>query len=85
MRSGRFMLHRDYEALRQSRADADDNSPNPKDSLETLLLVNNTKLPPVPDVMLEKTLPTSLVVPERLILKYFPHSWETSHWIINVS
>lgn len=64
MRSGRLMLHPEYEALRQSRAEADENSHHPKVLLETLVQVKNTELPPVPDLILENPLPPNLVVTE---------------------
>lgn len=63
------MLHRYYEALIQIRADADENSQHATASMETLLRVNEAEIPPVPDLMSEKTLPPNLVVPEPLILR----------------
>lgn len=72
MRSGRLRLHRDYEAPRQFRSDSDENEHHPKASLETLLRVNNAKLAPVPDMMLENPLPPNLVVTEPFSLKYVP-------------
>lgn len=72
MRLRELMLHLDYRALRKSRSDADENSHQPKASLYTLRCVNTAELPPDSDLMLEKPLPPNLVVPEPLILKYFP-------------
>lgn len=71
MKYGRLMLRRDYETLLQSQADADENSDHRKAPLETLLRVKNSELPLLPDLMLENPLPSNLVVPEPLILKYF--------------
>lgn len=50
------MLHSVYEALIQSRPDADENSHHPKVPLETIFRVKNAEIPPVPDLMLEKPL-----------------------------
>lgn len=72
MRSGRLMLHRDHEALRQSLSDANEKSHHQKASLETLLSGNNEDLPPITDLMWENPLPPYFVVPDPLILKHFP-------------
>lgn len=72
MRVGRLTLHRDYEELRQSCGAADENSHYPKEYLENLLRINNSELPPVPELMLESPLSPNLVVTELLILQYFP-------------
>lgn len=63
------MFHPDYEALRQSRSDADVNSHNSKDSLEILLRVKTADIPLGPDLMLENHPPLKFVVTERLIPK----------------
>lgn len=42
----------DYEAVRQTRTNADENSHHPKAPMENRLRINNADLPPVPDLML---------------------------------
>lgn len=73
MGSNVLILHPAFEALRQNRADDDENYHHPKPSLETLLRVKHAALLAVPYLMSANHFQSNLGVPKPLILKNFPN------------
>lgn len=72
MLTGISVFHRDYDVLRASRAKVDETSHHPRANLHTLLRVPLAEPPSTPWWLAENPLPPNLVVPEPLLLQYFP-------------
>lgn len=66
------MFRRDYEAIRQGLATAYEHSNHPKMPLETLPCIKYLQLMLFLVLMIDNLLHSNFVVPEPLIVKYFP-------------
>lgn len=71
MPSGRIICHRGHTLLRTSRATDGADSHSPHAEIQTFIRVENN-LPAITSMLLASPLSPEVMVPEPLILRYFP-------------